>query len=158
MYSSQFLAEPSSLDSLIARTSKKILRSSICCTTLGAKKKKYCTHQRGKCLTRQNCPTLPPPSKIKWSIPYVGSFSAEARRKLRKLVTYFCKDLDIELIFTSFKIRNMFIAKGPIPSDLRSRVVYKFTCAVCNACYNNNKCFICMTIKELQYCKSESVV
>ena len=29
----------------------------------------------------------------------------------------------------------MFGAKDPIPGGLRSRVVYKFTCAGCNACY-----------------------
>jgi len=29
----------------------------------------------------------------------------------------------------------MFSVKDPIPLDLRSRVVYKFTCAGCNACY-----------------------
>jgi len=29
----------------------------------------------------------------------------------------------------------MFSVKDPVPFDLRSRVVYKFTCAGCNACY-----------------------
>ena len=30
----------------------------------------------------------------------------------------------------SFKIRNMFSVKDPVPAELRSSVVYKFTCAV----------------------------
>jgi len=29
----------------------------------------------------------------------------------------------------------MFSVKDPVPLDLRSRVVYKFSCAGCNACY-----------------------
>ena len=29
----------------------------------------------------------------------------------------------------------MFSSKDPVPLDLRSRVVYKFLCAGCNACY-----------------------
>ena len=46
-----------------------------------------------------------------------------------------CNDLDIKLVFSSFKIGNMFSVKDPVPNGLRSRVVYKFTCAGCNACY-----------------------
>ena len=37
--------------------------------------------------------------------------------------------------FSSFKIGNLFGVKDPIPGRLRLRVVYKFTCAGCNACY-----------------------
>ena len=29
----------------------------------------------------------------------------------------------------------MFSVKGPVPFHLRSRVLYQFTCAGCNACY-----------------------
>ena len=38
-------------------------------------------------------------------------------------------------MFTPFKIRSWFGAKDPIPAGLRSRVIYKFSCAGCNACY-----------------------
>ena len=41
----------------------------------------------------------------------------------------------IKLVFSSFKIGNLFGAKDLIPGGLRSRVVYKFACAGCNACY-----------------------
>lgn len=43
-----------------------------------------------------------------FKLAYVGSFSTEARRKQRKLASHFCRDLDIKLVLTSFKIRNMF--------------------------------------------------
>ena len=43
--------------------------------------------------------------------------------------------LEIKLVFTPFKIRSWFGAKDPIPAGLRSRVIYKFSCAGCNACY-----------------------
>ena len=43
--------------------------------------------------------------------------------------------MDIKLVFSSFKIGNLFGVKDPVPDGLRSRVVYKFVCAVCNACY-----------------------
>ena len=41
----------------------------------------------------------------------------------------------MKLAFSSFKIRNMFSMKDPVPFKLRSRVVYQFTCAGCNACF-----------------------
>ena len=43
--------------------------------------------------------------------------------------------LDIKLVFTTFKLRNLFSVKDSVPRELRSRVIYKFTCACCNACY-----------------------
>ena len=36
---------------------------------------------------------------------------------------------------TTFKVRNLFNVKDAVPEGLRTRVVYKFSCASCNACY-----------------------
>ena len=48
----------------------------------------------------------------------------------------FCKDnVKIKLIFTPFKIGSMFSTKDFIPVSLKSQVVYKFSCAGCNASY-----------------------
>ena len=52
----------------------------------------------------------------------------------------YCNDLDIKLVFSSFKIGNLFGVKDPVPDGLRSRVVYKFVCAGCNACYVGKTC------------------
>ena len=38
------------------------------------------------------------------------------------------------------KIGNLFGVKDPVPDGLRSRVVYKFVCAGCNACYVGETC------------------
>ena len=38
----------------------------------------------------------------------------------------YCNDLDIKLVFSSFKIGNLFGVKDPVPDGLRSRVVYKY--------------------------------
>ena len=35
----------------------------------------------------------------------------------------------------SYKVKNHFSFKDPIPSDLKSSVVYQFTCAACNSRY-----------------------
>ena len=52
----------------------------------------------------------------------------------------YCNDLDIKLVFSSFKIGNLFGVKDPVPDGLRSRVVYKFVCAGCNAWYVGETC------------------
>ena len=52
----------------------------------------------------------------------------------------YCNDLDIKLVFSSFKIGNLFGVKDPVPDGLRSRVVYKFVCGGCNACYVGETC------------------
>ena len=48
---------------------------------------------------------------------------------------FFCKDIDITIVFSSFKIKNSFRFKDPIPDALKSLVVYQFICAGCNSRY-----------------------
>ena len=70
-----------------------------------------------------------------YKLPYLGRFSTIAQSKIRRLVNRYCHDLDIKLVFTTFKLRNLFSVKDSVSRELRSRVIYKFTCACCNACY-----------------------
>ena len=74
-------------------------------------------------------------SKFFFKIPYVGHFSVTAQRSIRKLANRLCKPIDLRLVFTTFKVRNLFNVKDAVPEGLRTRVVYKFSCASCNACY-----------------------
>jgi len=43
--------------------------------------------------------------------------------------------LDIRLVFTSYKLKNMFGVKDSFPNSLGSLVVYKFSCTGCGAHY-----------------------
>ena len=43
-----------------------------------------------------------------YKLPYLGRFSTIAQSKIRRLVNRYCDDLDIKLVFTSFKLRNLF--------------------------------------------------
>ena len=74
-----------------------------------------------------------PVSSYYFKLPYayVGSFTAEAQKRLRKLVKRYCTNIEIKLVFSSFKVSSTFSVKDPLPFDLRSRVVYKFSCAGC---------------------------
>ena len=70
-----------------------------------------------------------------YKLPFVGPFSSIAQNRIRCLTQRFCKNLEIKLVFASYKIKNLFSVKDAIPKTIRSRVVYKFSCAGCSACY-----------------------
>ena len=51
-------------------------------------------------------------------------------RKIQKnqnLVKTFCKDIDVKVVLTPFKISSKFSYKDPLPFHLQSFIIYKFT-------------------------------
>ena len=44
------------------------------------------------------------------------------------------------VVFNSFKIKNYFSIKDPIPDDMKYFLVYKFTCASCSPSYIGKTC------------------
>ena len=70
-----------------------------------------------------------------FKLPYIGPFCFITQKKVRLFAKRYCNNIDIKLVFSSFKIGNMFSVKDPVPSGLRAGVVYKFLCAGCSACY-----------------------
>ena len=76
---------------------------------------------------------------------YIGNLSLQIKNKLSKLCKYLCKEnFKIKLVFSSFKIKNYFSYKDPIPDDLKSFLLYKFTCASCSSSY------ICKTCRHFR--------
>ena len=76
-----------------------------------------------------------------FKLPYIGNLSHHIKKKLSKLCKEFCKEnFNIKLVFNSFKIKNYFSYKDPIPDDLKSFLVYKFTCASCSSSYIRETC------------------
>ena len=71
-----------------------------------------------------------------FKLPYLGKFSEQIKRKLHKTVSKYCKDgLQIKIVFNSFKIKQYFCYKDRVPTDLKSNLVYKFSCQECGSCY-----------------------
>ena len=61
--------------------------------------------------------------------------------KLSKLCKEFYKEnFRIKLVFNSFKIKDYFSYKNTILDDLKSFLVYKFTCASCSSSYIGETC------------------
>ena len=70
-----------------------------------------------------------------YKLPFVGPFSAYVQHRIKRLTQRYCKNLVIKLVFAPYKIKNLFSAKDAISNLSRSRVVYKFSCSGCSACY-----------------------
>ena len=76
-----------------------------------------------------------------FKLPYIGNLSHYIKSKLSKLWKEFCKEnFNIKLVFNSFKIKKYFSYKDPIPDNLKSFLVYKFTCASCSSSYIGKTC------------------
>ena len=74
-------------------------------------------------------------------LPYIGNLSHHIKIKLSELYKEFCnKNFKIKLVIKSLKIKNYFSCKDPIPNDLKSFLVYKFTCASCSSSYIGETC------------------
>ena len=71
-----------------------------------------------------------------FKLPFVGTFSRTANKKLINLVRRCCTgNIDARFSFDTFKLGQYFSTKDPVPKSLISHVVYHFSCAGCNACY-----------------------
>ena len=78
-----------------------------------------------------------------FKLPYIDNLSHHIKNRISKLCKKFCKEnFNIKLVFNSFKIKNYFSYKDPIPDALKSFLVYKFTCAraSCGSGYIGETC------------------
>ena len=57
--------------------------------------------------------------------------------------------MNVRLVFSPFKLQDLFFSKDCLPVALKSFVVYKFTCSGCQSCYiGETKCHLPTRIKE----------
>ena len=84
----------------------------------------------------QSIPTVSK-QKIYCKLPFMSNLhNRNFELELKKLVGRFYPQIDPCLIFSNnHTIEKMFPFKDTIPTDLRSNVVYKFTCGICNSTY-----------------------
>ena len=77
-----------------------------------------------------------PKQKLFITLPYLGYLSDKLKLELMPLFSKFCPQLNINLIFMNERtIGSFFRVKEKLPSLLNSMVVYKYSCASCNASY-----------------------
>ena len=78
-----------------------------------------------------------PPDKIKhfFKLPYVGEMSNNIKHKLKIICERYCKDIEVNIAFQSYKIGSVFSTKDKLGNMSKPMTVYKFCCARCNSCY-----------------------
>ena len=70
------------------------------------------------------------------SLSYLGEISLQNRTKLRKSLKGLLNSCKLQFFLKSQKkLSNVFRFKDRLPSDLVSRVVYKYICGRCNSTY-----------------------
>ena len=55
----------------------------------------------------------------------IGYYSSYTGRKISSIVNKYCKDLNVKIILSAFKLSTMLSPKDFIPDSLKSRVVYQ---------------------------------
>ena len=69
-----------------------------------------------------------------YKLPYIGSYSNSTKKKIYELCKTSCKNTNVKLVFSPFKLHDLFSSKDFLSVALKSFVVYKFTCAGCQFC------------------------
>ena len=93
-------------------------------------------------LTNKKTPRQPPPDSenekviLNITLPFLGRLSLQIRKKLRWIVSTRLPNCKIRIVFKiQNRLRNKFRFKDIIPEELKSNLLYKYTCSSCNAKY-----------------------
>ena len=86
---------------------------------------------------KRRLPNLIHPTVISTSylISVIIILTREDNFHLLIIIKKYCKNLHVKIIFSPFKLKDMFSPKDVVPDSLKSRVVYQFTCASCGVRY-----------------------
>ena len=86
-------------------------------------------------LVKENTPTVER-KRLLLVLPYFGVISLQTRTKCQQVIKGVSNCCKLGIAFKcQTKLSNSFRFKDPIPKDLRSGVVYKFQCGLCNESY-----------------------
>ena len=78
--------------------------------------------------TNKNSSSQIPENTVRYfKLPFAGKYSAITQKKIQQITKHCCKNIDIKLVFTGYKIGNLFVKKDSIPPPLKSGVIYRFT-------------------------------
>ena len=70
-----------------------------------------------------------------FKLPYSGTYSNVVKKMINELVSRYCKNIEVKIIFTTEKLGKIFSVKDQLKSSHISNVVYKFECGSCNVSY-----------------------
>jgi len=78
----------------------------------------------------------PPKEKIYVGLPYLGKITDNIRKNIKQICKKFIPHKDVIIYFKpGRRVSSFFRVKDNTPFDMRSCVVYEFTCAACQCSY-----------------------
>ena len=114
------------------------LKKFFCQNGFGLKWVQKLINERMDSLARSSEPITTVPKKdIFCKFPFMSNHHNELlKRNLNSLIAQFYPQVNLRMVFqNNHTISSMFRFKDVIPKDLRSNIVYKYTCGVCNSAY-----------------------
>ena len=82
-----------------------------------------------------------------YKLPYIGAYYNNTKKKIKELRKKFCKNSNIDIVFSPFKTGDLFSRLFTKCSEIL--FVYKFVCAGCKSCYiGGTKCHLPTRINE----------
>ena len=77
-----------------------------------------------------------PRKKLSICLPFIGKQSLELKSKLSRFASKYFPTCRIEVIFKcNNRLKNLLVFKDRIPLNVRSHLLYRYTCSGCNATY-----------------------
>ena len=84
----------------------------------------------------RNVQYRPNKERLYTGLPFLGSMTDQLRRSIKQINKQFMPHKDVIVYFKpGLRVSNFFRIKDNTPFELRSHVVYQFTCAGCNSSY-----------------------
>lgn len=78
----------------------------------------------------------PHKERVYIGLPFLGSVTDQLRRSIKQINKQFMPHKDVIVYFKpGLRVSNFFRTKDSTPFELRSHVVYQYTCAGCNSSY-----------------------
>ena len=77
-----------------------------------------------------------PKKEIFMSLPFLGPDSFHIKKRILTLFKTYYPQFKLRLIFKcSYRLRNCFVFKDKVPINIRSHILYRFSCGGCNSTY-----------------------
>ena len=74
--------------------------------------------------------------KLIISLPFFGNYSNELKKRISSLASNYLVNTKIVIVWNSQRrLRNFFSFKDKLPTYMRSKILYRFTCNGCNSIY-----------------------
>ena len=96
------------------------------------------------------------PNESYFKLPFIGQKSVWTQKRVNSLISKFCKDVNVKMVFLPFKVGSLFSTKDKLSKMSKPMTVYKFCCARCNSCYIGETTKV-PTVRALEHLETDKL-